>query len=81
MLNQGTYNQGNEYKSFQKVGVCIGLLCGAPVYRRFEAKDIRQATTTSFITKEDNLFKCFDRLAKVVKAGPQPHNQMGSIKL
>ena len=72
MLNQGTYNQGNEYESVKKAGVCIGFLCGGPVYRRFDARDIKP-------------YNCylsnFAEIARSVVAGPQPANQMGSLRL
>jgi hypothetical protein len=71
MLNQGTYNQGEEYEHLKDIGTFTGFLCGAPVFKKFHMDDIRPGGKP--------FFNCYGATAKAIKAGVQPANQMGRV--
>jgi hypothetical protein len=41
MNSQLAFQHTKEYKSLSTMGVCIGQLCGKPVYRKFDMRDVR----------------------------------------
>lgn len=41
MNSQLAFQHTDEYKSLGNLGVCLGFLCGKPVYRKFDMTDVR----------------------------------------
>lgn len=41
MNSQLSFNSTEEYTVLEKVGKCVGILCGKPVYRKFDIRDVR----------------------------------------
>ena len=68
MNSQLAFNGTRQYDALTRVGKCIGILCGAPVYVNPERPSLA-ALYGNFKAITDT----------VVASGVQPKNQMGRI--